>query len=71
MSGNRTWVDPALIAHQNAVMRGELDRRWPAGRVRLRQHTVETLAGWREVIVRVVPESDADAECAVAGAYLV
>lgn len=64
------WVDPKLVTNQAAVMRSELDRRWPGGRAQLRQHTIDTLAGWREVIVRVVPESDADAECAVAGAYL-
>lgn len=70
MSSDRTWVDPKLVTNQTAVMRSELDRRWPGGRAQLRQRTIAILAGWREVIVRVVPESDADAECAVAGAYL-
>lgn len=51
-------------------MLAELERRWPAGATALRQHTVDTLAEWHEVVVRPVPESDADAECSVAGAYL-
>jgi len=51
-------------------MLAELERRWPSGAVALRQRAVDTLAAWPEVVVRSVPESDADAECSVAGAYV-
>lgn len=70
MTPSATHVAPALVAEQVEAMLVELEVRWPAAEARLRQGTVDTLAGFREVVVRSVPESDADAECTVAGAYL-
>lgn len=70
MSPDPTQVDPKLVAAQTMTMLAELERRWPSSAAQLRQHSVDVLAGWREVVVRLVPESDADAECTVAGAYL-
>lgn len=70
MRTNPPTVNPGLVADHVMAMLAELERRWPTGLSRLRQHSVSVLAGWPEVIVRWVPESAADAECTVAGAYL-
>jgi hypothetical protein len=51
-------------------MFNELDQRWPEGVGLLRNDAMDSLALWGQVSVRLVPESDADADCSVAGAYL-
>lgn len=66
----RTWVDPRTVAAHVDAMLAELERRWPGAAATLRQRTVNVLASWPQVTVRSVPESAADAECAVAGAYV-
>lgn len=70
MSPDRVWVAPRVAAAQVDAMLAELELRWPGGVDALRQRTVDTLAAWTEVVVRPVPESDADADCSVAGAYV-
>lgn len=70
MTPSTTHVDPREAAEQTTATLDELELRWPGAAAQLRQHTVDSLASWGQVTVRQVPESDADAECSVAGAYL-
>jgi hypothetical protein len=70
MTTSATRVDPKLVAAQTTAMLDELEARRPGAVAQLRQHSVEVLAAWSEVVVRQVPEYDVDAECTVAGGYL-
>lgn len=70
MTPSPAHVDHKVVTDQVEAMLAELERRWPGAAGALRQRTVDTLASWREVVVRAVPESDANAACSVAGAYV-
>ena len=57
------------VATQTAAMISVLDERHPATRAALGTDPVDAISSWEGIVVKIVPDQDADPACSVPGAY--
>src|SRR6266498_1701412 len=55
---------------QASTMLAELETMWPGASDQLTVNAVDAIGSWDQVAVRLVPDSETDAGCSVAGAYI-